>query len=171
MSRHGLKIAFGNKSRSGKDTSCEYLQKKYGGNVFHIAESLYEFTTITQKFFNQEVKKDPILLQTYGEFFRNYYDKDIWINNLIKKISNDDMQEKNIFIADLRYPNETEKLKSLGFILVNINRDNRHIDRDPNHPSEILLDNYKFDYIIDNNSDIDNLYMQLENMISIYFPL
>lgn len=37
-----MKIAFGYKMRSGKDTSVEYLIKKYGGEKISFSQPLYE---------------------------------------------------------------------------------------------------------------------------------
>jgi hypothetical protein len=57
-------------------------------------------------------------------------------------------------ITDLRYRNEAAYVKSVGGFTVNVSRLNRDgslfvaPDRPADHPSEIDLDNYNWDYFI-----------------------
>ena len=46
-----MKIAFGYKMRSGKDTSVEYLIKKYGGEKISFSQPLYEALYAVQEIF------------------------------------------------------------------------------------------------------------------------
>lgn len=62
-------------------------------------------------------------------------------------------------ITDVRFPNEADAIKERGGIVVRINRFHSVV-RDhniPEHPSETALDNYSFDYVIDNDGSIDDL--------------
>lgn len=153
-----MKLAFGHKARSGKDTACEYFQKKYGGTILRFAKNVYFVQDLVQQYYNLPLEKDPKLLQTIGEGLREL-DPDIWVNLLEKDIHK---TEDNIFISDLRYPNEMEMLKKNGFITVKINRPNRPIDRDPNHLSETALNDAEFDIVINNDKDLDNFYHLLD---------
>lgn len=82
----------------------------------------------------------------------------------------------NWIITDVRFPNEVKAIKDRGGIVIRVDRP-REIPTDDegfvinldiykfgdkiidysNHPSETALDDYEFDYVIDNNSDIPSL--------------
>lgn len=74
------------------------------------------------------------LLQGYGEFARQYWGDDYWINALEDNTFNID----TVIIPDVRYVNEAEWIKESGGLLVAIIGPSRWPDdqRDPNHPSE-----------------------------------
>ena len=85
----------------------------------------------------------------------------------------------NWIITDMRFPNELEAVKSRGGITIRVNRPkppcgdvqfngtqeewkelvkrNKEQNAKFNHPSETALDNAEFDYIIENNSSIEDL--------------
>jgi hypothetical protein len=84
----------------------------------------------------------------------------------------------NWIITDLRFPNELQAIKDRGGIIIRVNRpmilkrsnglDKKELENAINyslgykenphiHPSEIALDNHNFDYVIENNSDINSL--------------
>lgn len=156
-----FKLAFGHKARCGKDTAAEYIekiliQKGYKVKKLKFAKYIYEISEFIQKYLNKPIIKDPNLLQLLGNSLRNLYDLNIWVDALYKEYIQSINDGYNIIIiTDLRYPNEYDMLKNLGFIFIKINRLNRIIDRDPNHISEIALNNHNFDIIIDNNGSID----------------
>lgn len=113
-----VKIAFGYKRRVGKDTSCDYLIKKYGGVKLSFAEPLYQILYFAQDVCGFEHFKDRKFLQFVGtEWARNINDN-IWAELLVKKIN--DIKVDNIFVSDLRFENEFKILKQLGFICVKI---------------------------------------------------
>ncbi len=121
------------------------------------------------------------ILQYIGtELFRNILHEDTWINALfseyklvsvqfglidlgasytqLKKMSKPIVTEvPNWIITDVRFPNEYKAVKDRGGIMIRVNRFHSNQELFNQHPSETALDNYEFDYIIDNNSDIDNL--------------
>lgn len=160
-----LRIAFGSKAGTGKNTCAEYLQKEYGGKILKFATKVYAIADQTQQILGLSRKKDTTLLRFIGEGFRKLYGDDIWLNVVVKQIkllSN----ETNIYITDLKYPNEFKKLKEMGFITVRVNRP---IDRDPNAESEIALDNFTadFDFVINNDSSLEELYDQVEKIVKL----
>lgn len=81
----------------------------------------------------------------------------------------------NWIITDCRFPNEAQAIRERNGIVVRINRDvNGTLVRKENgalvsviggHPSEISLDDYTFDYVIDNNDNIENLIKEVEKML------
>lgn len=69
----------------------------------------------------------------------------------------------NWIITDVRFENEAESIKQRGGIIIRVNRPG--LDSSDNHPSETSLDNYEFDYVIDNSSDMNNLIAQVETIL------
>lgn len=161
-----MKIAFGHQARIGKDTACDYLSKKYGGNIYSFSSPLYQILYHAQDVCGFPHKKDTQFLQFIGNEWGRKNNPDVWVDALIKSLD----FKSNCFISDLRYPNEAKKLKDNGFLLVKIIKNDRIIDRDPNHESEIALKDYdSWDFIIENNEDLEKFYEKLEEVIKKIF--
>ena len=141
-----MRIAISGKARSGKDTCAEYLTAFGSFTKIAFSEPLYDVTMCTQILLNAPVKKDPDMLQAFGEFLRNHY-PGIFINILEAKI----FKCTDVIVTDLRYKDEMAMLKMYGFKFIRINKIQRDIDRDEDHLSEVDLDDATFDYVIDNN--------------------
>ena len=123
--------------------------------------------------FNFEIipdNKSKLLANTYqvtirdaliyhGNKLRNL-NSDIWINYVKNRINFSDLAENDvIIIPDVRYKNEAKFIKDNNGILIRLNRD---ASPKINNPSERELDHYKhFDYIIDNNYTLDDLYAEI----------
>lgn len=69
-------------------------------------------------------------------------------------------------ITDTRFPNEAKAIKDMGGVVVRINRPVVGKDwNPPTHPSEISLDDWDFDYAIDNDGSIDDLISKVKVMM------
>lgn len=125
-------------------------------------------------------------LQIIGtDLFRDRFHPNTWVNALMVDYGIDDLQYfkaypdnynlPNWIITDCRFPNEANAIKDRDGIVLRINRPikvegmyekdkagfdvlnytvNRPISM---HESELALDDYKFDYIIENNGTIQDL--------------
>jgi len=122
-----------------------------------------------------------LMLQYMGtEAGRNVFGQDIWIASVEKAILN--TNNINHVLTDLRFPNEADLVKRLFGINIRVERGERPDWYDtavnapekmpelyPNvHPSECSLVNYKFDYVIDNNGTLEDLYSKIENILREY---
>jgi hypothetical protein len=95
--------------------------------------------------------KHPKLLQWWGTEYRRRQDPDYWVNKLTEAIPGKlDM----VLITDVRFPNEAECIKNRGGYNVKIQRlgpdGSPYVapDRPADHPSEIALNGYNFDFYI-----------------------
>ncbi len=80
----------------------------------------------------------------------------------------------NWIITDMRFPNEAKAVKNRNGITIRVQRDffgeNNDIaivdfeDKKP-HESETALDFYKFDYIVNNNSSIEELILKIKDIL------
>lgn len=98
------------------------------------------------------------LMSAYAtSFMRDTISQDIWVNILLQKIQNG----INYVVDDLRFPNEF----AIMDYTVNIIRP----DVEPRHgrlpKSEGQLDDYRFDYLIENTGTLNDLYLRVEAVI------
>ena len=131
------------------------------------------------------IKPTPRFLMQYvgTNLFRNQLHPSIWVNSLMaeykSKLSSnnpvDDLDWEprfiypNFIITDTRFENELEAVKKKGGITIRVNRPCKicggsgyhkmscPVSKSGEHESETILDSAEFDYVIDNNSDIQSL--------------
>lgn len=98
------------------------------------------------------------VLQFVGtDLFRDRLHPDTWTQALMRRYT----PESNWVIADVRFPNEAAAIKKAGGILVRIERETGYYDY---HESEKALDDYKFDYVIQNNGTEAELFEKFETL-------
>ena len=122
------------------------------------------------------------VLQNWGtEVCRNAFHNDIWIASLENKLRR---SRNNTVISDCRFYNEVAAIKNQGgqviwiqrgitphwySIATQANRGDsaalRWLDQQGIHASEYSWAGTQFDYIVENNGSIDNLYRQLNDLL------
>jgi len=129
------------------------------------------------------------VLQYWGtEVCRKGFHDDIWIASLEHKLLN---SKDNIVISDCRFPNEIKSIKQAGGIVVRVVRGPEPewynaavsankgpdgnvtwstskviLERAGIHASETAWVGTKFDFVLDNNTSIDDLCAQVKNLVS-----
>ena len=169
MDNTQVKIAFHGKMGTGKDTSVDYLIRKHGGVKISFSEPLYNILHYAQEICGFEKKKDRKFLQFIGtEWGRNIQDN-IWVDLAIKKSQKE--TTKNVYNSDCRFFNELEALKKTGFLCVKIKRTNIVKSRLGsgyiNHESEKGLDDCLFDFVIENNGTLLELYKKIDEIFNL----
>ena len=162
-------------------------------SVFHWDRELLEGRTAQARAWREQV--DPwwaerlgipnltprLVLQLWGtEVCRKRFHNDIWIASLENRLRN---SKDNIVISDCRFPNEISAIKNAGGKIVWIKRgvlpawyeaaetdnkrgtDNMSTRWPDVHPSEWAWIGSDFDFVVSNNSTIDELYKQLDVLI------
>lgn len=97
------------------------------------------------------------LLQWFGTSIREKICDDFWIQALF---GNED--GSNIIITDVRFKNEVEAIKNKEGIVIRVNRNNSGAG---NHISETELDDYSFEYIIENNGTLEDLFYKIKHLL------
>ena len=94
----------------------------------------------------------------------------VWVNALMadyQPLDFDSLTEAEIMpnwvITDTRFPNEAKAIKDKGGIIIRIDRPG--VDPINDHPSEVGLDSWNFDYKIANVSDVFALSQTVENIL------
>lgn len=116
------------------------------------------------------------VLQYWGtEVCRQGFHQDIWISSVENKLRN---SHDDIIITDCRFPNEITAIKQADGIVVWVrrgelpewynlalnNKDLMPLTYPDIHASEWAWVGTKFDYVLDNNKSIQDLYDQVENL-------
>ena len=110
----------------------------------------------------EEVKKLSTdareLLQRLGtEVGRDMFGNDFWVNQAILRAKEHD----KVVISDVRYINEAEAVRGQGGLVFRINKNN--VSEVNSHESEKNLNDYEFDYIINNDSTKEDLYRGVDS--------
>jgi len=103
------------------------------------------------------LKKDPEILQFWGtNFRREFFGKDYWVKRTFDKIEQIAQEgfQGYILIPDTRFKNEAIAIKEPGGYYIKVVRTNENgsmyiaKDRDPNHSSEIDLEDFTADFTL-----------------------
>ena len=151
-------IGVGYKKQVGKDAFIKIVQENFpeiksqriafADPLKHMVwENLFKDYGFSIDIFDDPITK-PLLRPmntSYGGFMRDYVDVNFWRDKALEKL---DYNILNMF-SDLRHPNEFEKIKELGGYTVKINRSST--DDGNQDYSENALNDYEFDYVLDNN--------------------
>jgi hypothetical protein len=160
-------------ARSGKDTAADNLINRHGFTRYSFAapikEAMYILNPIvysdsigdfryrnlvdvygldSAKDSHPEIRR---LLQVFGtEVGRNMFGNNFWVDLTLNSL-----KEENVVISDVRFKNEADAIKSAGGQVWRINR--HGVGPVTDHSSEIDLDDYLFDHIIDNDYSVVDL--------------
>lgn len=185
-------IGFLGKKGHGKDTCADFLVSQYGYDKHAFATTIKDFLKLVfglnddQLYGNSKEVIDPrwnvsprTLMQFFGTtVFRDnineimpHIKNNFWVEclkNRINTIAEENRQigkDTLIAVSDVRFQNEADAIKSLGGIIIKINRES--VQNEDNHLSEAGIDDVtNFDYLIENNSTIDNMHKQIEYIIN-----
>ena len=123
------------------------------------------------------------VLQYWGtEVLRRGFHDDIWIAAIENKIRN---SPDNVVLSDCRFPNEITSLRSIGGVILRTCRGpepdwynlalQENLQQSENarqelikrrvHVSESAWIGTEFDYVLDNNGSMDELYAQVDRII------
>lgn len=154
----------------GKKASWEI--KKFAGKLKEVATIL---TGVPIEMWEDNVFKDSMMSNAWGmtnreflqrlgtEAIRNNLHDNAWVNALMADyipITAANMIESRWIITDVRFPNEAKVIKSKGGVVVRINKP--MVKAVNNHVSESALDDWEFDYIVNNNGDIKELFSKAQ---------
>lgn len=168
-------INISGKATHGKDTSALMIKQKLETKnkkvlIAHYADLLkYE----AKQFFNWDGIKDEKgrqILQYIGTDVIRAKNPDYWVGFIKEFLEMFQNEWDYVIIPDCRFPNEIEAWKIDGWpnVIVRVLRDNFVSNLTPeqlHHPSETALDDYLFDYYIDNNGDMEQLELEVDKFI------
>ena len=160
------------------DEQSEWEIRKFAGKLKDIASHL---TGIDIEDFEDQEFKKTLLRSEWGMTVREFLQKlgtdalrtglhdNVWVNALMadyKLIEYGDDEQPHLpnwIITDCRFPNEAQAIKDKGGIIIRIDR--LGVEPINNHPSEVGLDHWNFDYKIVNNSDLFDLKENVKSIL------
>lgn len=153
------------KAQHGKDTAAgfikEYLESH--GNKVLIAHYADLVKFVCTKFFNWDGQKDEkgrTLLQYVGTDVISSQQPSYWVDFVISILKFFENEWDYVLIPDCRYPIEVSKMgDNFHTMLLRVERPNFESGLTPKqlqHPSETAMDDYPYDAIIYNDSDLES---------------
>ena len=171
-------LGFAGRKQSGKTTCSEFVLKHFNGTTEPFSAKVYNFADPLKKdicmnilglnyeqCYGEDIDKNTMtdikwgdrnltareVMQFIGTDIFRKMKTDVWTNATINKINQEKL--KLAIIADCRFPNEVEAIKSAGGLVIKLMRNPYNSD----HASEIALDihNYNhenFDLVIHNDT-------------------
>lgn len=175
-------LAISGTARAGKDTVADYLVKHHGYTKMSFAdpmrEALYKLNPLVRTIEGtivhlaqlvdtagwentKEITNDlRVLMQRLGtEVGREMFGQDFWVNLALSKVS----PNQRVVFSDCRFQNEANAVKAVGGEIWRVERPGFAAAND--HISEHDLDEYFFEFIFENKSSLDDLYLILEDYL------
>ena len=179
----------GNKG-SGKDTASDYLVNNYNFKKYGFADPIKVICKNMFCFDEEQLygnKKDVVdtcwnikpreAFQIIGTEFAQHQLKNLlphinvdykhfWTKRFTMFYNQELKKDKNvkIVINDVRFQHEIDVLKQYNALIIKLNNNNTQSD---NHISENEIKNItQIDHIVDNNSSKENLYKQIESIVT-----
>ena len=167
------------KSGSGKDAVAFILKEKLADKkvlVIHFADLVKYYAFQYYNWSGEKDEKGRALLQKIGTTIMRGFNQDYWARIVAEFLAATINEFDYVLIPDWRLKNEYEVVSSYNKNVSTI-RINRY-DKDNNlyinpsltpeqaaHISETELDNFSFDYVIDNKGDLDTLEESVKTII------
>ena len=177
------------RARSGKDTSADYIAKKLGCNKYALATPLKElvcamfeidmetlddyknegFRLKAQRLDREtyDIAEYPVdvsfrhILQRCGDAQKNLFGLGVYMQKLAEKMHGED----TVVISDVRLLEEQKWLQqNVDVTFIKITR-HAEIGHDSRHRTEVETDKLKYDYLIDNNGTIEELYAEIDAIL------
>lgn len=177
-----LIIGLTGQAGAGKDTVATYLCERYGFVADAFAEPIRDMATVLLNgigidyacLFERDLKERVIpelgisgrrLMQTLGtEWARNTVGLDFWIKHASLRLGLDNLPVSTpvhdlIVLTDVRFPNEAQWIKSLGGLLVRVNRSTAPVAF---HESEQHIAGLLCDRTLHNTGTVEDLQRQID---------
>jgi len=169
-------------ARSGKDTVAAHLIESAGFTRMSFADPMREALVnlnpnitfagledsvelkVAVERFGWEALKSLApevrgLMQRMGtEVGREMFNEDFWVDAALDRAEDG----SKLVFSDVRYPNEADAIRKLGGKVYRIIRDG--VGPANSHPSEIGMDNYDVDVLIENNGSLSDLAEKIERI-------
>ena len=167
-----MKIAVYGKLRAGKSAVCDYIANKYDCEILEFSGAVQEVVDVMYP--EKKGVKDRETLVAVGQHMRKL-DKDVWVNVIRNKIENS--KARHILVAGVRQQNEYDMLKELGFTFIQVEAsENTRIERcieagdkfdkkSLRNPTELVMDEWKPDYLILNEYGFKELEISIKNVL------
>lgn len=102
-----------------------------------------------------------------GNDFGRANKPDIWLRNFDNRFKKLVYKKVSfLVVTDVRFRNEFDHLKSLGFYQIRLLRDSHLKINDISETNQDSIDDNEFDYVVHNNSTLENLKAEVAKIVS-----
>lgn len=169
-------IALTGALRSGKSEVARYLTERYGYTEFAFGDELKRMAAEIFPDEFRDGRKPRELLQWFGQTMRQR-DPDVWGRKCFETIREVGWEERTV-ISDLRQPNEFDRCRSEGYVIIRIKaqsalRIHRAVESadtfnlgDLSHETEQHTDGFDVDYEITNDGTLAELYTKIDGVMA-----
>lgn len=163
-------ILIGHKKQHGKDTFAKMLKEHLGdAEILSFADPMREIVAQSLGMSIAELKekytRDSNLRDVMKRFGNGmmieYFGEKVWRDVLLRRAAKLDCEY--IIVPDFRFHRELIE----GAITVHVY--NERVRSHDTHQSEVDLNDFNFDYVINNNGSLEDLNQYAENFCSLYF--
>lgn len=175
VNKKPLIIVLSGKSGSGKSKVAEifnmiYKEKNIKSISIAYAYYLKEYAKNIIGWDLNEQNKPRTFLQELGvDLIKNKIDDNMLINRIIEDVKVYSYFYDSIIISDARFKNEIDDIKNTFSRVISIHitgGNNRLSEKEKNHITETSLDDYNnYDYVINNNGNIEELYDKISIIV------
>lgn len=169
-------ITFSGKAEHGKTSSAMITKKileRSGKKVMLLNFADY-LKFIAKQYFEWDGTKNEksrTLLQWLGTDVVRKRSSSFWVDSVFRIILLFEEDYDYFLIGDCRFLNECLILKNGFFKVINVNVIRKNFENSltylqRQHPSETSLDSYEFDYIIESESGLDKLEIEVQKFIN-----
>jgi hypothetical protein len=155
-------IAFTGLAQSGKTTAANVIP---GVKILSFADPVKQIALSCFNWDGVKDEKGRKLLQVIGTECGRAYDYDIWVKKMKEQIAIYAPIYKNIAIDDCRFDNESELVRGLGGIVIEIIRPGCIPD---GHASEAGISHHMIDKQIMNNGTLEQFKEKVRTLVSDY---
>jgi len=168
-------LLVGGYAQHGKDSTSNILKSHFDNInkksiILHYGDVL---KFVCSKYFNAPIEKNDktrSIWQFVGTNLARKHYPTIWVDIVILFTKALFFDYDYILVADFRFTDESTRWIEEGYfpttIRVNrLNFDNGLTEEQKKHPSETALDNFNFDYVINSESGLDNLEIEINKII------
>ena len=160
-------------AQSGKDTVAQILVDQYGFERIAFADAIRELSSEINPYIQKGIrlndfvkeygwdvaKQQPEIrefLQKLGVGCRKIINESVWISVAMSKMNN---YKKNFVVTDVRFKNEVTAVTQMGGTVWRVTRPG--VTAVNGHISEHDLDDYSFNAVINNDSTVEVLDLQV----------
>jgi hypothetical protein len=164
-------LGLGGEARSGKNYVASFIKEKFGFIPWALANPI-KFMVYSQKdcpwsletlFYGEKPKELRERLQILGtELGRDIYGPQVWVKQAEAFIflAEREFEEVGVVISDIRFPDEADFVRSLGGLVLKVEREGSGLSGGlEKHSTESLISQIEFDGIIDNTRNADQGYL------------
>lgn len=163
-------IGLGHAARVGKDTCAAQLVEHHGYQRVAFADAIRDFVyrmdpdvRLQVNVHGWEASKlaHPFVrhaLVDAGYHARDVMGEDVWIRAAMRRVTSG-----RTVITDMRYPNEVDAIRSIGGVIVKVERPG--VEPLPNVADQALASYDGWDAVIVNDGTLDDLRGQLDHLL------